>query len=186
MQIVIGNCKKNPEIEKWNNMKLNWRQITLHLFATILIIAGFRQLAKLTDLNLVETIWNYKFSTADFDNHLLKSENFTFGERLTFLVRRTIYFSLIGLLFSSIISLTIGLKYKLVWYNSLLVLIIGFFIQKVVFKISAIKGGTDSMTTIFNIWGLKTAIILNAIFFVTLGLLIFFNKWTKKFIHNSE
>ena len=78
------------------------------------------------------------------------------------------------------------MKYKLVWYNSLLVFIISFFIQKVVFKFSAVKGGTDLMTTIFNIWGLKTAIILSAIFFVTLGLLIFFNKWTKKFIHNSE
>ena len=165
---------------------MNLRIILIHLFATILIIAGAKQFAVLKDIRLVETISNYEYGTKEFNVHLTKTGNINSGERMAYYLRWTFYSALLGLFVSFIISFIICFRKKALWLNSFIVLIVGLFIQKLLFNLSIVRQITNSFGELFISFGLQYTVIINGLLWTTVGLLIFFNKWTNKFIIDSQ
>ncbi|MGZ4058475.1 MAG: hypothetical protein ACXVPU_05585 [Bacteroidia bacterium] len=95
----------------------------------------------------------------------------------------TIFASLIALIISFSISLTISLKRKIFWLNSFIVLIIGFLINRLgILDFTLLKTVTNGVGDLFISCGLQYDIIINGVLFTTVGLLIYFNKWTNTFI----
>lgn len=159
-------------------LKFNWRVISIHLLATIFILLAAKRFSLFYDFSLVESYTNY----GNFE-HIKLLPDTTIGERIISFIHASIIASLLGLLTSFLISLTICLKRKIHWVNSLIVLIIGILLNKLeLLYMPDVKKYMNCIGNLFVKYGFKYTLIINSGLFVLIGLFIFLNKWTNNFI----
>lgn len=160
--------------------KINWRLLVTHFFATIFIMLGARQFSFLTDRDLVESFSRYGID--GFINHV-QNIDLTIAQRLTYFLMWTTFSVIIGLIISFIISLTISIRKKIFWLNSLIVLLACFYVHKFgLLNLSAVKTISNSFGDLFINLGLQFTFIINGGLLTILGLLLLLNRWTNKFI----
>lgn len=161
--------------------KLNYRLIIFHLLATIFLLLGAKRFSLLYDLDFIEAYYNY--GSTEYLHHLNDTTGGTIGERIAYLLYATAFSTLIALIISFIISLTISLRTRIFLVNSFFVLIIGFLINRFgLLDVAFIKTVTNAIGNLFISYGLKYVIIINGGLLTTIGIVVYFNKWTKKFI----
>ena len=160
---------------------LRWQQILVHFTALIFIVHAFHMFSYLFGIKIIDIYFGNKNMTV---NSLLRSGLFS-GEYLTdFLIWQSLSVS-IGCLFAFIVSLFISLRKKWFWLNSLLVLLLAFFLFRYfdlgwsVLKTLVLyfRGKKDKSIFLFS----STVIVL-----MVIGLVIFFAKPSIRFIENKK
>jgi hypothetical protein len=110
-------------VEILNNKKLNIRLIVVHFLALYFISVSFREFGYLSDLRLFHFITTTHLTT--FSSQM-KAENISSAELMRYTdIRYTAW--LLGLIISFVISMTICLRKKWFWGNSILALIFAYF-----------------------------------------------------------
>ena len=157
--------------------KLNFKLIVLHLFAAIFIVMAAKVLTLLYDLELVEKISSNtgKINFNEIENH---------RERIGYFMIVIFLWPIIALLISFLISLIISKKCNIHWLNSLIVLVLGLLLNKLgMFELNYMKKLLYILGEIFTN-NLLIEVIINSTIFTCIGLFIFFNKCTMKYIRN--
>jgi len=164
--------------------KINWRLLSVHFFATIFIMLAARWFAVLKDIDLFEAYWRY--GQEDYINHLPQTD-LTLGERLTYAAQWIKLFGIIGLLIAFAISLTICIRKKIFWLNSIIVLLLAYSTNLIgLLQTSPFKTITNFFGDLFIDSGIQYAFILNGGLFAIIGLFIFLNKWINKFVSKQN
>jgi hypothetical protein len=154
-------------------MQLNWRQIIIHFIASFCLMLAFRMLTFLTNIKLLETVLYPKSDLNEEQGKIL-------SDVLSFSITISLIGSL-GLLISFIISLTISLKKKWGWINSILVFLI-------IYSLGWLSIRGESITSVlFTALGklstnLKFEIFASGMLLITTSFLLFFSKKVNKFI----
>ncbi|HTD39226.1 MAG TPA: hypothetical protein VK671_01310 [Mucilaginibacter sp.] len=151
--------------------KLNWRLILVHLIACWFFIHAFLEFAGLHDIDIYKEVKDIRSSA----------------------VQSRIYYDAIwislsedaGLLTAFIISLVLSIKHRWHWLNSVIVLLVGFFLNR--FDLF----GWHFLKHIFLKPGylFKSDIgfyLTNGLIMLTIGLLVFFLKWSVRFINGNR
>jgi len=141
------------------------------------MVIGLRQFSFLTDLELTGLISNKE--------KLMQLKNV--GDRLTSLMIWIGVFGIAGLLISGLIMYQLTRNIKYYWTTILVVLLIGYCATR--FKLldmEFIKGVMLFIGGLFSRFGLVYPFLINGLLLTGLGLLIFYNKWTKKQILRLE
>jgi hypothetical protein len=169
-------------------MKFNLQIILIHLFATIFLIGSARQLMNyynFENFHIVQDAFELKSINDNNAGHY-NNTNLTIGELFYAITSQMLYATYIALIISSLISVIIGIKNKISWINSLIVFIGGFIVFRIGFyQTEFAKIAFFSFGYLFVKFGELFYYLTNAIFLLLIGLLIFFNKWTKIFNFNS-
>lgn len=172
--------------------KFNLRLITFHFLATIFIVLGARQFASLIDTDLVIALQTHTSNDfyrdldgtlKDIINHLDVKGNLTLGERL-YRFNYWIFTSvLIALCLSFTVSLIISIRKKIFWPNSVLVLMAGFLTYRFgLLNLYEIKKAVFAFGDLFISYGQQYTLFINGSLLTIIGLFLFLNKWTNKFI----
>ncbi len=160
--------------------KTNWRQITTHLFATILFILAARQFAVLNDMQIITAIDKYGYP--DALKHLVDEGNI--GTRLSYFVLWKNMSALIALLISFVISLILTIRNKGFWQNSIIVLLTALLLSRIGFLDNkTINVIFFSFGDLFSNLGLQYKFIANGILLTLIGTFIFLSKLTRNFIY---
>ena len=151
--------------------KLNWRLMLVHLIACWFFIYASMELAALYDINIFKELKDIRSNA----------------------VQRRIFYDAIwvslgedaGVLTAFIISLVLSIKHRWYWLNSVIVLLVGFFLNR--FDLF----GWQFLKHIFLKPGLlfKSYIgyyLTNGLIMLTIGLLLFFLKWSVRFINGER
>lgn len=163
--------------------KIKWRIIALHLIATFFFVLGARQFGVLNDLGIVESVDKYGFQEAL--SVLVKEDNFS---------TRYAYFSfwlnispLIGLLLALLVSLTLTIKRKIFWLNTIIVFVISILLNKLgLYESKIIDAIFFSLGNLFSSVGFQYKFTVNGIILTLVGLFIFLSKRAHKFALNYE
>ena len=150
--------------------RLNWRLILIHFIATWFFIQSFFLLSSLHDLKGYE-VFTHKWQSESYDSQRFSSEiNWLYTPPY------------VGLLVAFSISLFITIKNKWFWLNSVIVLVLNYFLKRFGFD------GWHYLKLIFLLPGQylnpHSALyyLTNGIPMLTIGLLLFFSKLTNRFI----
>ncbi len=165
---------------------LNWRQITIYLTATLLLVIGLRRFVFLTDIELTESLANINLTESSTD--IVDAFNLENGaKRLTQLTMWLAVCDLLGLLISGFIIYQLTRKTYRYWTNLLIILILGFLIVRfkvldsgIVKQIVLFIGGQ------FLRFGLGYALLINGVLLTGLGLFLFYSKRTKELILRAD
>ena len=161
--------------------RLNFRQILIHFIATWFFMFAFQTLFSLHEIKMIN-IYRLVDRTKviyEFDKQGITATdyvNFAFWTN----VGKTV-----GLLIAFIISLTISIKNKWLWVNSLIILISAYGLAWTEFL------GLNFLQNIYYLKGLSSIpliLLLTVIasIFTLLGIIIFFHRKTNQFIKNSN
>ena len=161
--------------------RLNWRQILIHFIATWFFVFAFQTLFYLNDIKLIDII---RQSGQENITKALNANGTSTSDLLNF-TRLIGVGSTVGLLVAFIISLTISIKRHWFWVNSVIVLVATYFLNWF-----GLLGWT-SLKQIFLTPGQIFAntileFLVNAIFLLTLGLLMFFLRRPTEFIDRNN
>lgn len=163
--------------------KINWPLIAIHLVATFFMIIAARQFAMLNDIGIIKSIDKYGLEGSL--KHLYKDGNYS--SRIAYFLIWTNLSGLIGLLFGFLISLGLTIKKKMFSLNALIVFIIALLLNRFgLFHIKIINTIFFSLGSLVSHFGLEYEFIINGTILLTLGLFIFFNKWTNNFAFNYQ
>ena len=150
--------------------RLNWRLILIHVIATWFFIQSFFILSFLHDVKGIE-VFTDKWQTESFDETRYKN------------VMYWMYTSpYVGLLVAFIISLSISIKRKWWWLNSLLVFILSYMLKRLdldgwhYLKIIFLTPG--QFFNHHSAW----YYLANGLPMLMLGFVLFYSKWTNRFI----
>lgn len=161
-------------------LKLNWRQILVHIIATWFFMYAFQILSCLHHINLLDIV---REPNDQLRSQLLR-KNGTDASDLTYFSLITSISSMIGLITAFIVSFTISLKQHWFWVNSVLVLVIAYSLSWVDFSAwSFLKNIFLTPGEIFSNTYLK--FLFNEIILLTFGLLFFYFKKINQFINNN-
>lgn len=158
--------------------RINYIQIIFHFIASYFIMFSFRTFSWLRDIRLIE-LSQIHGSQYVMDNH--KKLGITLEEIAYFNFWPNIY-SLIGIVFALVISIVISKFKKWSVLNSFIVLILIYLLYRYnslgwdYFRILAIGRFIDDYRLNF---------IITGSFFLIIGLIIFFSKWTNRLIQNQ-
>ncbi len=181
-----------PLLVSWSNgtinmifiKKLNFRLIGVHLLATLFLLLGAERFSLLCNLDLIETY--RKYGSLEYLDHLSDTGR-TAGEIFTYLFYADFFATLLALIISFIISLKICQRRQIYWLNSLFVLIIGILLNRFDFlAFAGIKTLTEAFGNLFISYGLKYVLIINGLLLMSIGVGIYFNNWTMKFIQKQH
>ena len=161
--------------------RLNFRQILIHFIATWFLMFAFQTLFSLHETKMIDIYRQVDRNRImyEFDRRGLTAAdfvNFTFWTN----VGKTV-----GLLIAFIISLTIAIKNKWFWANSLIILISAYGLAWTEFL------GLNFLQNIYYIKGLTfipiiLLLIIISFIFAFLGILTFFHRKTNQFINHSN
>jgi hypothetical protein len=168
---VVGNRKMTRPI---NISRINWRLILIHFIATWFFIQSFFILSFLHDLKAYE-VFTDKWRKEYFDEARFMN------------VINWMYTSpYIGLLVAFAISLTISIKRKWLWLNSLLVFILSYLLKR--FGLDGWKFLKMIFLTPGQYFNHHSAwyYLANGLPMLILGFVLFYSKWTNHFISNSS
>ena len=172
---------KEKQFMSW----FNWRLILVHFVATVFVIIGARQFSYLIDLEFVAAL--LKDNAYELVSHSSPHNHLTIGDRMTILIYAIYSSAILGLLFSFVISLIISWRKKVSLYNVLIVFSLSFLANRLgVLKISAVIYISNFFGDLFMKYGLQYTFIINGSLFIILGLFLFFNKWTNRFIIKTK
>ena len=161
--------------------RLNWRQVLIHFVAFWFFIYAFQTLSHLYDIKLIDTVRQ----SNQHDTIKNLSDRGTTTSDLTYFLFWTGISGFIGLLVAFIISLTLSIKRRWFWVNSLITFIViyalyrfnllGWAYLKTIFWY---PGQTFSNTTV--------EFLINGLILLLVGLLIFFLKRPNQFIASKK
>ena len=160
-------------------LKLNLRQIALHFIAFCFLYYSFKTFSFLSNTKIIDI---FRQQNQDI-YEAVKNQGITTTELVHFdFLTKTA--GTIGLLFAFFISLTISIKRKWFWVNSLIIFIAAFLLARFDLGWFYLKKflwfpGHLLTNTHFEF-------IVNGTILLAVGLLIFFLKPTNKFIENRE
>lgn len=156
--------------------KLNIRLIIVHVSATLFLLLAAKRISLLYNFNLIEAYYNYG---TEFLDHI----NGNIGERIASFFYGTLFSHLAAFIISFIISFAISKRKNIYWMNSVFVLIISFILNYLGFlQLEFIKFSGNAVGNLFVSFGLKYVIVINCVVLLTLGLVVYFNKWSMRFI----
>ena len=153
--------------------RLNWRQILVHFIATWFFIQSFFILSFLHDLKGYE-VFTQKWKTESFDE-----------SRFISVIDWMYNSPYVGLLVAFIISLSISIKKRWLWINSLFVFVLSYLLKRFDFdgwyylKIIFLTPG--QYFNHHSAWHY----LANGLSMLTIGLLLFFSGLTNRFIDNK-
>ena len=153
-------------------MKINWRQILIHFVAAFCLMVSFHILACFTNIELFEEV-RYPKSPPVSNQGQILSDIVEFSA--------TIYLvGSLGLLIGFIISLSISLKKKRGWSNSVFVFILIYLLawlgaEQFIFKLLL------SLFDTFKI-NARLEVLIIGLLLLALSFLLFFSKKSNKFI----
>lgn len=161
--------------------KLRWQQILVHFTALIFIVHAFHMFSYLSGIKIIDSYFGNRNSCL---KNLINSGLVSVEYLTDFSIWESLSIS-IGYLFAFIVSLGISIRKKWFWLNSLVVLLLAFFLfryfdlgwpvlQTVVLYF---RSKTDKSIFLFSSFGS----VLMAI-----GLVIFFAKPMIRFIENNK
>ena len=161
--------------------RLNFRQILIHFIATWFFMFAFQTLFSLHEIKMIN-IYRLVDRTKviyEFDKQGITATdfvNFTFWTN----VGKTV-----GLLIAFIISLTISIKNKWLWVNSLIILISAYGLAWTEFL------GLNFLQNIYYLKGLTSIplillLTVITVIFTLLGIITFYHRKTNQFIINSN
>jgi hypothetical protein len=153
--------------------KLNWRLLLVHFIACFLFIYGSKLFGILHDLDIVAVYEKYK------------KINSIDASRIAVDAVWVATAQLLGLLSAYLISLLISIKYKWSRVNSLVILVISYFLWRAGFfgwaQLSFIFLAPGSFFKDDVIW----YYLINGSVMLGLGLMLFYSKWTIQFIDRN-
>ena len=153
--------------------KLNWRLLVIHFIACFLFVYGFKLFGILHDLGIVSVYNKYK-----------KIDSLAIS-RISIDAVWVATAQLVGLLSSYLLSLFISIKHKWSRVNSLVVLVVSYFLWR------AGLFGWSQLSFIFLAPGsfFKDDVIwfylINGSVMLGFGLMLFYSKWTIQFIDRN-
>lgn len=159
--------------------KINYFQIIFHFVAAYFIMFSFKTFSWLNYIKLIEvtTIHGPKYVMENLENLQITPEEialFSFWPNIS---------SFIGIVFAFVISISISRIKKWSVLNSFIVLILIYLLYRYTslgwdyFRILAIGSFIDDYQLNF---------IVTGSFFLIVGLVIFFSKWTNRIIENKQ
>lgn len=157
-------------------LKLKWRIIAIHLFATFFLILAARSFSVLTDTDLVEIFSKYDLN--GIADHLKLNNEMSQAKRIGNFYMWIFYFEMVALLISFLISWKIFSKIKISISNAFAVLLIGmvavllrffewnYIVEiRIFFRLIPLKYGVINVN------------IFRGLAFMIIGLLIFLFNW---------
>lgn len=167
------------KLEKFISL-LNWRQIIIHFVASCFFVYGFKTLATLYNLELLEA---YLYSNNGYKMEVLNSKKYD-SNAFSNLFIFPYYFAIIGLLVTFLISLIISIKKKWSWFNSLIMFLLTYFLYR--FDLL----GWSYFKNVFLLIGKMfndnfLSVLVNGTLMLMIGLLFFFSKISTRFIESK-
>jgi len=107
-------------------MKLNWRQVLMHVIAFWFFIYSFQTLSYLHNTKLIDTVRN---SNGELTNRIFVNNRIVASDLTDFFLWKGIS-GFIGLFVAFIISLTISIRRQWFWVNALIALTATFFLYR--------------------------------------------------------
>jgi hypothetical protein len=167
--------------------KFNWRLLLLHFAATFFLMLGARELARVYDIDLFATIAKYGTDVSAFISHLHPYKDYTVGERIYLLIVWISVSGLVAALVAFVVSLTISIKNKISWLNSLLLLAIAIIINRnPIINSIPVKTIVGSIEWIFHPLGIRGVFIATGMIFIFISTFLFFSPSVKKIILRSQ
>ena len=163
----------------------NYRLIAIHTLATFFFLLAANNLSALYDIGILEAL--YKYGSHDFYKHLELNSNETIGQRFTEFLYVNFAFGFIALVISFFISLRFSMRNNIFWMNSLAVFLVSFLIKRFgTLNHRIISYITKVLRSYFVSDAAKYSIIIIGIGFTIIGLILYFNKWTQRWILNGK
>ena len=160
--------------------RLNWRQIVIHFAACVFFIFAFTTLSYLYDTKIVDIA---RLGNSGLDE-AVKNNKLTAPD-LTYFVLWTSISGTIGLLVAFLISLFISIKRRWFWVNSLIVLLVIYFLRWLTdFGWSYLRKYFWAPGHLFS--NTATEFIINGTLLIGIGLFLFFANWTNQFINQKK
>ena len=152
------------------------------MFATYFLYMGVWKLASLTDVQFLDLYVNFS------SNKLRAIPNIDhLGHRMSVFAAWNRFFEILVLVIAFIISVYLSKKRKVHRLNPEIVLIVCFALRTIRFDFMWF---TEKMFFIFghlfSTYGLRYELIANGLLFVSLSMIIFFSKWTNRFIEGKS
>ncbi|WP_018342564.1 hypothetical protein [Cytophaga aurantiaca] len=161
-------------------LKINYRLILIHLLASVFILLGAERFALLYDFELFE-ISSKEEVVKYIENGQISATRLSYY----LLVHKS--GGLIGLLISFLISLMICIKKKIFWLNAITIFITAFFLYRFdILDSMHITMPINSFVDLFAGDNLMVYVIASGLILISIGLFLFFNKWTICFIEKSS
>ena len=160
-------------------LKLNLRQIALHFIAFCFLYYSFKTFSFLSNTKIIDIFIQHNQDIYE----AVKNKGITTTELAHFDFLTKIA-GTIGLLFAFFISLTISIKRKWFWVNSLIIFIAAFLLAK--FDLGWFYLKKFLLFPGHFLTNTHSEFIVNGTILLAVGLLIFFLKPTNKFIENRE
>jgi hypothetical protein len=159
---------------------LNWRQIIIHFVASCFFVYGFKTLATLYNLELLES---FLYSIQGHKMEVLNSKKYESSD-ISNLFIFPYYFAIIGLFVAFLISLIISIKKKWFWFNSLIMLILTYLLYRIDLL------GWSYFRNVFWVLGKLfndnfLSVLVNGTLMLIVGLLFFFSKISTRFIEKT-
>lgn len=154
--------------------KLNWRLIVLHIIACWFFIDAFRTLIVIHDYQYLNDLTSRKFKNGNSDSYRFLNDMFW------------IHIScFLGLLTGFIISLILSLRFKWFWFNSIIVLLVTYLLWMLGYS------GWNYLREVFLKPELlfksdEAFFVTNGLMMLTIGLCLFFMKWSIRFINGNK
>lgn len=157
--------------------RLNWRQILLHLIASIFFVHSFHSFSYLYDVNITNILQHSYGQPAE----KIFAENKINILQLNYYSLWTGISGFIGLFVAFLVSLTISLRRHWFWLNSLIVLLLGYALYRL--DLLSMNYVTQFRWYVAQKVNNSIAVFLIAgLILLLAGLLIFFLQKTNKFI----
>jgi len=163
-------------------LKLNWRLMTAHVLACWFLFHAFWQLGFLYDYSYLEEV-KHHFNDQNYNN--INNYRNLDAVRITMIPFHAAMIGLIGILCSFVLSISLSLKYKWLWANSVIVLLVTlmlFCLDR--FYYGYLRHVFHFPGRFFNSdWA---SILANSSVMLAIGLLLFFLKRMIKFIDGDN
>lgn len=155
--------------------KINAKLIGLHLVAGWFLMTGFYTISFLTNIQFAE----------EFKTTTPFSAGAWWGQVPNSFVSTIIVSGFAGLIISFIISLSICIRKKWFWLNAVIVLILSLLLLKFFWILwNNVKPFAWFAGARFN--NISLEFLVNGIILLSIGLFIFFSKWTNQFIQKKK
>lgn len=160
-------------------LKLNWRQVLLHLLACYFLMYAFQSFSYLYDIQIVEISRQYDLQSLGSELDKRKIDHNHYMDMITIYP----YFAaLVGLLVGLVVCLVISFKRRWFWFNSFIAFVIAYCLfglnlppWKIVAPIFRIPGQLITRSV-------RLEFIINGIIPLVIGLFILLSNYSRRFV----
>lgn len=159
--------------------RINWRLIVIHFIATFFFVSAAYQLSILNDWKYIEAVNTYGLELGI--KKYMSQDNYPFVYYLIWIKLAPV----IGLLTAFLFSLFLTIRMKILWINSLIAFLLAFIFNKIGAFQNDIIDYIFYPGNSFVQYGIQYKFIVNGVILLSIGLLLFLSKWSKRFILKS-